>query len=1248
MRILSLRFENINSLKGQWFIDFTQAPFDESALFAITGDTGAGKTTILDAICLALYHQTPRIAISESQNQLMTRHTANCMAEVEFEVNNKGYRAFWSQRRAKNQLDGKLQKQVTELAQQDGTIIANKISEVKQQVELITGLNFSRFTKSMMLSQGQFAAFLNASDRDRAELLEQLTGTEIYSVISQQVYENFRDAKEQLTLSKSQLDQLELLDDDAKKAYEQEKKTLATDEQTLIAEKQRWTQLADKLRQQHELAQQELKAAELEKSASELAQKNAQQLTQLTLAEPAEQLRTVFGQFSHHQAQITELTKTIEQRNKNVLETRQVVNTHQQTLEKQKKLHDAELQVITEKETLLNAKVIPLDSQIALLTDQQKTLEQTVLQAATEHDSAQQQLLKLTQQQQQQQTQVNDTQQSLRKLTYAEALSDKLPLWHHQEQSLTQQVQHYSQLKQQYLQDEQQHQSTISQEKALLADIESAQTPFKQQQNQLQEILERHQELLTAFECQSESELHQQLSAQQQYGQQLNDCVNITTNITTIEQQLSDINQQISEKTSQSQTTEQALLECRTRFKQVKQQVKDVELIVNQQQAIMSLSHHRENLSPHQACPLCGATEHPLIDEYKHVQPDEHQQRLAALTNELQQIEKQGKSINSDFDRLASAIETLNNQQQQLQQQLINSSNQLSDKAQGLSEQMLSGNNNQRIANLNQLIADNNSSINTLQDALNKLSVLSQEKEQLQQVTQNEQKQLDQKISQQAIISNQLVSQQQSLQKLSKQLQDLEQQQHRNAQQLITEIKTLTGDETLPFLSEDENDVLFEQFKHWLVEKSALLDNWRRDKSSLESLEKSLLDLNYKIEQLNQQITTISQAYDKHQQQLNSVTNEVTTLQKHRVELVGEQTIEEIRAQLNRQKNDADNTLKLKQDELNTAQALFTNTQAIIENLNEQHHQQSKKAEQANAAWQHALAQSQFSDQQAFEQALMDSEQKKAITVIAKNIEQQQQQAEHLQNEVKKRNATLLPEIEQLRQQEVSAENRSQCEEKLAEIELSLKQLQLNLGQLQATLLQDNKQREKQSTLLEHIETLQQHFDDLSHLNGLIGSANGDKFRRFAQGLTLSHLVYLANHRLEKLHGRYQLQCNNEEKLALSVVDTWQADTVRDTKTLSGGESFLVSLALALALSDLASAKTQIDSLFLDEGFGTLDNETLEIALDALDSLNASGKMIGIISHVDALKERVDVQVKVHKKSGLGYSELSPIFRIVP
>lgn len=184
------------------------------------------------------------------------------------------------------------------------------------------------------------------------------------------------------------------------------------------------------------------------------------------------------------------------------------------------------------------------------------------------------------------------------------------------------------------------------------------------------------------------------------------------------------------------------------------------------------------------------------------------------------------------------------------------------------------------------------------------------------------------------------------------------------------------------------------------------------------------------------------------------------------------------------------------------------------------------------------------------------------------------------------------------------------------------------------------------SEWVDEISQQRQQFAVWEHLNSLIGSAKGDKFRKFAQGLTLDHLIYLANQQLQRLHGRYQLHRKTGEALSMEVIDTWQGDTARYQNSL-GGESFLVSLALALALSDLVSHKTSIDSLFLDEGFGTLDQETLEIALDALDNLNASGKMVGVISHIESLKERIPTRIEVRKETGLGYSSLEKHYAVV-
>ena len=234
MKILSLRLKNLNSLKGEWTLDFRQPPFAGNGLFAITGPTGAGKSTLLDAICLALYHQTPRLpSVGTSSNDLMTRHTADCLAEVTFEVQGSLYRAFWSQRRARDKVDGALQAPKVELAQIDaatgtGTILTTHSNEKLKRIAALSGLDFERFTKSMLLAQGGFAAFLEAKANERAALLEELTGTEIYGQISQAVFERARDPRQALERLQAQADGMQLLSPEAHTALLAEADSLQT------------------------------------------------------------------------------------------------------------------------------------------------------------------------------------------------------------------------------------------------------------------------------------------------------------------------------------------------------------------------------------------------------------------------------------------------------------------------------------------------------------------------------------------------------------------------------------------------------------------------------------------------------------------------------------------------------------------------------------------------------------------------------------------------------------------------------------------------------------------------------------------------------------------------------------------------------------------------------------------------------------------------------------------------------------
>lgn len=220
MRLLAVRLQNLNSLSGAHEVRFDEGALSAAGVFLITGPTGAGKSTLLDAMTLALYGRAARYG-NDKADEMMSRHTAECLAEVDFETKGEKLRATWRLRRARGKADGKLQPVERRLANAvTGEILAEKSAEMDRLIEERTGLDAQRFLRSVLLAQGQFAAFLKAKPNERAELMEKITGTEIYTELSKLAFETYKAKDEQVQRLKASLGAVSVLDDEARQRLE--------------------------------------------------------------------------------------------------------------------------------------------------------------------------------------------------------------------------------------------------------------------------------------------------------------------------------------------------------------------------------------------------------------------------------------------------------------------------------------------------------------------------------------------------------------------------------------------------------------------------------------------------------------------------------------------------------------------------------------------------------------------------------------------------------------------------------------------------------------------------------------------------------------------------------------------------------------------------------------------------------------------------------------------------------------------
>ncbi|WP_201978659.1 AAA family ATPase [Hymenobacter rubidus] len=1218
MKIISVRFANLNSLPGPFLIRFDETPLADTGLFAITGPTGAGKSTLLDAISVGLYGRVPRH--DRQVGEMVSRHAKDAFSEVEFEVHETNadtgvvdrvrYRSRWEvKRKVRGEDKGALNPDAMTLVLSPSNIAVISGKEaVPKRVGEVSGLDFGQFEQSVLLSQGKFARFLHAPEKERSALLEKMTNVDIYSRLSVAAFEKAKEEELKTKLLRAKLDATRLLTEEERTELERQLDVLHAQAEQHHEEQQdlniclTWRTILDQLDRQ--LADATRESERLQRDDEQLQAEFARlegHLRAAAVDKPLELAEAAEKEVASDENQLRELAEALP-RLATAAETAAAAHTtatatHAAALAEEDRLRP------------LLSQAQQQDAAIAATRHQLQLKREAHAQQARDYQHAA--------------AGVNREAQEIRTLQGQNEMLDRWLIEHSAEIELKNQV---LALDREII-DLQGAQKEV-------AKIDASRAELRKTQDQTTADLRRQQTLEAeakarkkAIEdegkpCRTErdalllgttaaalAQRADDLTAQQQALQQLLPKAEAAQEH---QARAAALAIQIEQEAPALATAETTAAHLETRRTDGQHLLDSYRRELRAQQALADLNQHRQHLLPGQPCPLCGALEHAFAANFA-AEADEQEQRVAQQQLALAKLDE-------DL-RLATTALARRQTEQQQRRKLWEEALAAADVAQQQAAALA--------ATCTPAPAEptNPAAVRTLLETATREQAA-------------------------AVAARRRVAE------LDEQLAKLREQYLKEGE------AAAAAEREIPRLLEREDTIaadlakLVEELLHW-QEQTDIFQGSIRDflaphrlqlparppyDGILATLRERAEHYEAQVAALNELGKTLLGKTSQHQAHAESLAQQAKQLAATTATLQAEQlTIDQLLAARQAQYaglNPAAEAEQLRQatqrlaEAAVRAQAQLADQQKALEiQQNRQQDLQAQLGVHRNA---HHQRQTELAAALTGAGLAAAAEARALLLPAAEATRLTQRRQDHrtAQAAAARRLADLTAELNHHAEAGLTPHTATELTAQLNALSAADDILQQKLGAVGNQLRQDDDARQLLAAG-QHELTLRQQEEQRWHdLSEQIGSARGDKFSQFAQGLTLTHLARLANLRLRQLTGRYTILKTPNRNLELQIIDHDQADTVRPMASLSGGESFLVSLALALGLSELAGHKARIESLFIDEGFGTLDPEALNTALDALERLQHSGKMIGIISHVTDLKDRIGTQIRVRPGAG--------------